>query len=382
MTVPPARPVFPPEDRAVIAAMIDESLASGSLTLGPHTRRFEDAVASHHGVAHAVAVSSGTAALEIALRTLDVQGREVVVPANTFFATAAAVVHAGGIPRFADVDPGTFALSPATIEAATADGLCAGVILVHIGGLVTPDIDNIVELCQERGLFLVEDAAHAHGAGYLGALAGSFGSAGALSFYPTKVVTSGEGGVLLTNDAVARDEARTYRDQGKASFAGGDHVRMGYAWRMSELHAAVGVVQMSRLEEFVATRRRVATLYDEALAGLPGITALPMPAGCEPNYYKYIALLESADRREPLKQLLRERHGVSLSGEVYAKPLHLHPVFAPWRAGPLPVAEDVCARHVCLPIHSDMTDQEAGQVVTGLGQVLAGAGGGPLLTTR
>ena len=378
--VPPARPTFPVDDRAAITKLIEESLATGSLTLGPNTERFEAAFAARHGVAHAVAVSSGTAALEIALRALSgpdpegLAGRTVIVPANTFFATAAAVVHAGGVPRFADIDPATFALSPATVEPLLDDG-CAGVVVVHIGGFVSPDTATLADLCRSRGLFLLEDAAHAHGASFAGRAAGSIGDAGAFSFYPTKVITSGEGGMITTGDAALRDEAVIYRDQGKAGFLGGDHVRLGYAWRMSELHAAVGTVQLARLDEFIAVRRRIARLYDEALAGIPGITPVLAPEGSEPNYYKYLAVLDEGIDRAGLKKALRADHAVGLSGEVYAGPLHHQPVFAGRPHGPLPVSEDLCARHVCLPVHNDMADSEAEQVIEGLRAVLAGSPG-------
>ena len=386
--VPPARPTFPSDDRAAIAKMIEESLASGSLTLGPNTERLEEAFATRHQVPHAVAVSSGTAALEIALRALadpdgsgrGLGGRTVIVPANTFFATAAAVVHAGGVPRFADIDPLTFTLSPATVEP-VLDDRCAGVVIVHIGGFVSPDTAVLADLCRARGLFLLEDAAHAHGAAFAGRPAGSIGDAGAFSFYPTKVITSGEGGMITTTSTTTgagehlRDEARIYRDQGKAGFLGGDHVRLGYAWRMSELHAAVGLVQLSRLDEFVAVRRRIARLYDEALGGIPGITPVLAPEGSEPNYYKYLALLDDGIERHAVKSALREEHAVGLSGEVYASPLHRQPVFADLAGGPLPVAEDLCARHVCLPVHNDMADAEAEQVLDGLRVVLSRVAG-------
>ena len=376
--VPPARPTFPVDDRAAIAKLVEESLATGSLTLGPNTERLEEAFAARHQIAHAVATSSGTAALEIALRALGAPGgrgglggRAVVVPANTFFATAAAVMHAGGVPRFADIDPATFTLSPATVEA-VLDETCAGIVIVHIGGFVSPDTAALADLCRARGLFLLEDAAHAHGASFAGRPAGSIGDAGAFSFYPTKVITSGEGGIVTTADEAFRDEARIYRDQGKAGFLGGDHVRLGYAWRMSELHAAVGVTQLARLDEFVAVRRRIARLYDEALAGIGGITPVLAPEGSEPNYYKYLAVLDAGIDRAGLKKVLREEHGVGMSGEVYASPLHRQPVFADLPAGPLPVSEDLCARHVCLPIHNDMADSEAEQVIEGLRAELPG----------
>ena len=369
--VPAARIVFAPEDRAKALAMMDEALSSGALTLGPHTQRLEAEFGARHAAPFAIAVSSGTSALEIILRTLDVEGREVVVPTNTFFATAAAVIHAGGVPRFVDVERETLALSASTVRPALSERTAA-VILVHIGGLVTAEAEAMARVCRESGVPLVEDAAHAHGAAYERAHAGSFGIAAAFSFYPTKVMTTAEGGMIVTRDERLRDEAVIYRDQGKAGFLGGEHVRMGYAWRMSELHAAVGIVQLARLDEFISVRRRVAALYDEGLDGIRGVTPLVVARGCEPNYYKYIAYLDEGIDRQRVKEALRRR-GVSPSGEVYATPLHLEPVFAHLGPDCFPVAEDVCRRHLCLPIHSDMTDDEAGRVVEALGAAVGEA---------
>jgi dTDP-4-amino-4,6-dideoxygalactose transaminase len=368
--VPAARIVFSPEDRKEILTLIDESLRTGSLTLGPHTQAFEEAFRNQHQAPFAVAVSSGTSALEIIVRCLGLEGSEIIVPTNTFFATAAAVLHAGAIPRFADVSASTLALSAATVEAAITPATRA-VLVVHIGGLISPEVVAIQALCRQRGLTLIEDAAHAHGSSLDGEPAGSFGRAAAFSMYPTKVVTSGEGGVIVTADERLRDEAIIYRDQGKAGFLGGEHVRMGYAWRMSELHAAVGLVHLRRLDEFVAARQRAAARYDEALAGGDGIVPLPLPSNCKSNYYKYVALLSPGLDRSEIKQSLREEHGIALSGEVYARPLHHEPVFGDWAAGSFPVADDVCARHICLPVHSDMSDDEAASVITGISTVIA-----------
>jgi perosamine synthetase len=370
--IPAARLVFPPEDRAEIHALIDASLTSGSLTLGPHTAAFEAEFAARHGVPYAIAVSSGTSAIEIILRHLDVAGSEVVVPANTFFATAAAVVHAGGRVRLADVDAPTLALSVATVEAALTDET-AGVVMVHIGGLVSPETPAIRDLCARRGLFFVEDAAHAHGSKLDGVSAGTFGAAAAFSFYPTKVMTSGEGGMIVTADERLRDDAVVYRDQGKAGFFGGEHVRMGAAWRMSELHAAVGLVQLRRLDQFIAARRAAASVYDAALSGADapkGLGLVPAPAGCVGNYYKYVAMLDPGIDRDDFKRAMREEHAVSMSGEVYAAPLHHHPIFAALAHDGLSVSEAVCARQVCLPVHSDMTDDEAHRVIAAAKAVL------------
>ena len=363
MAVPAARVVFSDGDRSTVADAVSEILASGALTLGPHTAGFEADFAAVHESRHAVAVSSGTAAIEIALRIADVTGRDVVVPANTFYATAAAVLHAGGRPVFADVDAATFALSVATVEAALTPNTAA-VVLVHIGGLVTPEVHALRELCDDRDIALIEDAAHAHGCTYDGRPAGTFGLAGAFSFYPTKVTTAGEGGMIVTDSETVRDEARIYRDQGKGAFTTNHHVRHGSAWRLSEVNAAVGRVHLRRLPEFIEARRAVAERYTAALAGLAGLEPLAEPAKCRGNFYKYIALLPDGVDRNQFKADVFERFEVRLSGEVYDLPLHRQPVFEQYAGGSLPVAEDVCARHVCLPIHSDMRDDEVEQVIT------------------
>lgn len=363
--VPAARIVFGDDDRAEVLRLVDASLRCGSLTLGELGASFEHDFAVRHLAPHAVAVASGTAALEIVLRAVGAGGADVVVPANTFFATAAAVVHAGGTPRFADVDRSTFALTADTVDAAITPATKV-VVMVHIGGVISPEVTAVADLCARRGLILVEDAAHAHGADLGGRPAGSWGRAAAWSFYPTKVVTSGEGGMVTTADADLAAEARIYRDQGKAGFLSGSHVRMGAAWRMSELHAAVGAVHLRRLDEFVAVRRAVAARYSEALAGMAAVEVPALPVNVASNYYKYPVLLRPGTDRAALKARLAGEHHVSLSGEVYATPLHREPVFADLWERALPAAEDVCARQVCLPVHSDMSLEEADRVVAAL----------------
>ena len=368
MRVPAARIVFTDEDRREIAERIDAALASGILTLGANTAEFESDFAGVHQTPHAVAVSSGTAALEIILRASGVAGGDVVVPTNTFAATAFAVLGAGARPVFADIDPATFALSVESVRAALTPNTAA-VVLVHIGGLITPDALAIRQLCDERGITLVEDAAHAHGSTLDGRHAGSFGVAAAFSFYPTKVITSGEGGMILTGDERIRDEALAYRDQGKASFGGNVHVREGSAWRMSELHAAVGLVQLRRLPAFLDLRDRIAARYDAGVDAIGGFDRLVIPVGSRSNHYKYPVLPGFELDRAEFKADLRERFDVSLSGEVYERPLHLQPVFQRYAGGSLPAAERVCATHLCLPLHSDLTDAEADHVLTALAGV-------------
>jgi dTDP-4-amino-4,6-dideoxygalactose transaminase len=369
LRIPPAKVFFPDEDRRVILDQIDEALALGQLTLGKHVKLFEESFAQQAGTRYAVAVNSGTSSLEIPLRIFDVRDKTVLVPTNTFFATPAAVIHAGGRPRFVDADPTTFAISLQEIRRRITEDT-AGVIVVHIAGVVTPEMSAIREFCTERGLFLLEDAAHAHGSSFKGQPAGSFGDAASFSFYPTKVMTSAEGGMIVTDRKDVYEEALIYRDQGKADFYSNFHTRLGYNWRMSEPHAIIGRTQLARLEEFIATRNRIANIYDEGLKSIPGIATLPLPPGCRSNYYKYLALLDDSADRKPLKQTLREDYGMGLSGEVYDTPCHVQPIFAEFSAGDFPIADDICGRHVCLPVHAAMKDDEAKYVVASIAKAL------------
>src|SRR4051812_20189257 len=199
LRVPPAQVHIPATDRQEILRRIDEAMSAGQLTLGAIGRELEERFAAHHGARHAIAVNSGTSSIEIPLRALGVKDKEVLVPANTFFATAAAEIAAGARPKFVDCDPSTMAIDLESVRAAIGPDT-AGVVVVHIGGLVTPVIRELKALCDEHGIFLFEDAAHAHGSSLGDQMAGTFGIAGSFSFYPTKVITSGEGGIIVTDD--------------------------------------------------------------------------------------------------------------------------------------------------------------------------------------
>ena len=368
MRVPPARILFPPEDRVAILERIDDALASGQLTLGPIGAELEAAFAARHDTRHAIAVSSGTAALEIILRAIGVAGREVVVPANTFFATAAAAVHAGARLRFVDCDPRTMSIDPADLEACIGPETAA-VVIVHIGGLITPAIDEIASMCAAAGVDLVEDAAHAHGSAHDGRSAGTFGRAASFSFYPTKVIAGGEGGMIVTNDDDIAEEARVYRDQGKGSFHANFHTRMGANWRMSEPHAAIVQSQLHRLDEFIERRQVLAARYDAALASLD-LAPLAIPESASSNFYKYVAFLPEGVDRTLFKQHLRSEFEIGLSGEVYDTPLHHQPIFSELDDRALPGAEWLCARHVCLPLYPALSEDDVDYVVESLATAL------------
>jgi perosamine synthetase len=373
LKIPAARVAFSPDDVRAICDLLTRSLQTGALTLGPVGREFETEFARVCQRKHAVAVSSGTSAIEIALRCVGVTGRDVLVPANTFFATAAAAMHSGARVRLVDIEHDTLAMNMRDLER-KVDHNTAAVVMVHIGGVVSPRTTQIAEFCQARGIAFIEDAAHALGSTLETRAAGSFGLAGCFSLYPTKIITSGEGGMIVTDDEQLANEARIYRDQGKAGFTQNLHTRLGYNWRLSEPHAAIGLVHMRHLAEFVAERRVLAQQYDTLLARCPQLRAMPTPAGCASNYYKYLAWLPDGVDRGRLKAQLREEYGVALSGEVYELPLHLQPVFETLAApGTLPVAEAACARHICLPIYQGMSHSDVEFVVAALTAVLRSA---------
>ena len=371
MKIPAAKIYFPGEDRKELLKQIDGILESGQLTLGKYTKEFEERFAEDVGTKYAIAVNSGTSALEIPLRALDVKGHSVIVPANTFFATPASVIHAGGEVIFADVTE-NLCIDPESVKENIREDT-KGVIVVHIGGIIPPQTKEIQEICEGHNLFLIEDAAHAHGSTLAGKKAGGFGDAAAFSFYPTKVMTSGEGGMITTDDKKIYERALAFRDQGKAGFYGNVHTEMGYNWRLSEIHAAMGLSQFARLGEFISDRRRIAKIYDEELKKIDRVAAITIPSDVKSNYYKYVALLDEGIDRADLKRELKEKYEVGLSGEVYELPCHLQPIFKDlygFTDGAFPVAEDVCKRQICLPVFATMTEEQAKYVVDSLMEVL------------
>ena len=371
--VPPVKPYFSPGDIEQIKNDLEKILKSGMLIMGEYTKKFEGEYAKLCAVKHAIAVNSGTSALEIVLRAIDLKKEdEVLVPTNTFTATAATAIFAGAKLVLADINSESLCLDAKNLQRYLTENTKA-VIVVHIGGLVCPDMDEIRKICDENQIFLVEDAAHAHGSTLNGRHAGSLGDAGCFSFYPTKVMTTGEGGMITTNHDEIAEKARVLRDQGKESFHSSRIIKLGYNWRMTEISAAIGLVQLRRLPEMVRNRKKIAEYYDQKLNETDLIQPRKTNSNIVNNYYKYIAFLGSKIERDEFKQKLAKK-GVRCGGEVYWPPVHLQPIYQELlgtKQGDFPVAEDVCRRMVCLPMFSQMTLDEAEYVIEKVAEVFA-----------
>ncbi len=357
LKVPSLMVGFNEDEIARVLRDAEEILRSGRLILGPFTEKFEAEFARAVGTEHAVAVNSGTTALEVVLRAIEVCGREVLVPSNTNFASAAAAVYAGG--KVVLYDGGLYPDWEDVRRKITSK--TAALIVVHIGGYLSPELNEMVEYCRERNVFFLEDAAHAHHASLKGARAGSFGDAGAFSFFPTKVMTTGEGGMITTDDGELAEKARMYRDQGKDS-TGLYHRVMGNSWRVTEIGASMGLAQLASLDRDTAYRQKVIRLY-EAELGESSVFDFPdTDPEMKPSGYKCVVVLRPSQDRKSLEETLTAR-GVQLGRPVYELPLHKQPVFQPVSSGNYPVCEDFCNRHTCLPLWRSISSEQQTAVI-------------------
>jgi len=351
-----ASPCFDDKSVSGILRDIKSVLRSGVLTGGPHVREFEDRFAAYMKAKHAVATSSGTSNLEICLRYFKLKGREVIVPTNTFVATPNSVIFAGGKPVFADMREDTLCIDPEDAKEKITSRT-AGVIVVHIAGLVCPQIKELAELCEDHDLFLLEDCAHAHGAMIDGKMAGTLSDAGCFSFYPTKVMTTGEGGMITTDDSRLAEAACCMRNHGQSP--DGVMVILGHNWRMNEIAAILGKYQLENLEKFVQKRNKVARMYDEELKNMRGVSLFKTPSNIRHSYYKYAVRLADNVDKDELARILKHECNIE-TGNVYYPPCHLNPFYEEnfgTREGDLPVAERVLKKVLCLPVHVGLSER-------------------------
>ena len=370
MEVPFSRPYLTGREADAVA----EAIASRWVAQGPRVRDFEAAWAARVGAREAVATANGTAALHLALYASGVgSGDEVIVPSLSFVATANAVWHCGARPVFADIEPATLNLDPAATEAAITPRTKA-IMPVHQLGLPA-DMDAFAALAERHGLALVEDAAPSVGALYKGTPVGGLPSVACFSLHARKVITTGEGGMITTQDAELADRLRRLRHHGMdlsdlARHTAGDVVFEGYperGWnaRMTDMQAAMGIVQLEGLDDVLARRRALAGRYTEALAGIDGIEPPGEPAGVTHSWQSYAVRLDEAvvgPRLELMRALLRE--GVHTRRGPTA--IHLEQSWAGTADQPLPETERAGENVLLLPLFPDLTDEQQDHVLAAL----------------
>jgi dTDP-4-amino-4,6-dideoxygalactose transaminase len=380
--IPFAQPSF---DELEVEA-VSRVLTSGWVSTGPEAQAFEEEFASYVGASNAVALNSCTAALHLGMVALGVgPGDEVIVPAVTFTATAAAVVHAGGTPVLTDVDPDTLIITPDTAAAMITPRTVA-IIVVHFAGRMG-DMHALRALADERGVALIEDAAHALPASRDGVRVGELGDVCAFSFFATKTITSAEGGMLCTADpeieqrvrilslhGISREAVGRYRPGGSAHY---EVFEPGYKYNLSDLQAALGRAQLTKADRFMARRREIAGQYLEALADLPQLDLPPDDTPTDLSAWYLFAVQLRIDRMSAGRDAFAARlHEFGVGTSVHFKPLHLYRAWRERRAQPvaLPCAEAAAERLLSLPIYPAMDDLATVQVIDAVRSVSAELG--------
>jgi dTDP-4-amino-4,6-dideoxygalactose transaminase len=350
------------EFEAAFGSIVDRA----AYTMGPELQEFEQVFAAFCGCSHAVGVSSGTDAVKLALIAAGVRpGDEVIVPVNTFIATAEAVSHIGATPVFVDCLEDSGLIDPAAVGTAVTSRTTA-LLPVHLYGQPA-DMAALAKIASAHGLTVVEDACQAHGATYAGRPVGSLGATAAFSFYPGKNLGAlGDGGAVTTNDATAAETVRLYRNHGQEDKY--THRVAGYCDRLHNLQAALLLVKLKRLSGWNEARRVAARDYDSALAGMPGVSVTRVHDGRGAVYHLYVVMVED---RDGVRERMGER-GVD-SGIHYPVPLHLQPAyeFLGYGRGDFPAAERRAARILSLPMFPEIDDRQRAHVVDALEQALA-----------
>lgn len=378
MDIPLARPYTDEREIEAVAAVI----RSGWVSQGPKVMEFEALVADYVGARYAIATNSCTSALHLSLLLQGVGPEdEVICPSFTCMATANAIRHTGAKPVFVEIDPRTFNLDPQAVSRAITPRT-RGIMVVHQIGLAA-DMDAIWEIARRHNLIVVEDAATALGGKYKGKPIGSLGAPTCFSFHPRKVITTGEGGMITTDDEAFAERARILRSHGASvsdlvrhqarGVIYASYPEAGYNYRMTDLQGAMGVEQMKKLPEILARKREIASFFNEELSKIPGVEVPYVPDYAEHSYQSYlIGLPPHIDRDALLRQMAERgiscRHGIA--------PMHLEPYYrALYGEIHLPVTEEISRRTMFLPIFPRMTMVEQRYIVESLRALLAAAGG-------
>lgn len=335
-------------------------IKSGWLTQGKKVSEFEESFAKYIGVKHAIAVFNGTAALHTALAALGVDsGDEVIVPSFSFIATANSLLYQGAKPVFADIDPVTLNLDPADVEKKMSYKT-RGIIPVHYGGLPA-DMDSFVSLARKHNLFVLEDAAEAVGSIYRGKKVGAIGTVGIFSFHAQKVITTGEGGMITTNDDELAEKCRIIRNHGR-DIKTKKFVRLGYNYRMTEIQAAIGIEQVNKIEQVIDKRRRNAVYLTKNLKDIKDLFTPYEPDYSRHTYMLYTVKIDAEIKRGSLQNFLRDR---GIESKVYFNPLHLEPFYRTtgYSKCSLPRTEEMGKKVLSLPVHAKLSKNDLNHII-------------------
>jgi len=347
-----------------------EVLRSGRLALGQKTKEFEESMAGYVGVRHAVAVSSGTAALHLAVKALGIgRGEQVLVPAFTFAASANVLLYEGAVPVFVDIEPTTYNLDPEDVERKITSKTKA-IMVVDVFGHPAA-WDEILRIAERYGLQVIDDSCEALGAQYRGRKIGQLGDVAAFAFYPNKQITTGEGGMIVTDSEEIAMLCRSLLNQGRSRMGSWlEHERLGYNYRMDEMSAALGASQLRRIESFLTKRRGVAQMYTERLADLRGIQSPVVAPHVLMSWFVYVATLDEGLDRDEIMQFM-ESKGIPV--RAYFPPLHrqhyIRDAIGEDLAA-LPRTESIASRTLALPFHNNLSVDQVERVVAALAQAI------------
>jgi perosamine synthetase len=347
-------------DRAELA-LIEKSIENRWLTEGPYAKQFQESIRAHTGSKHVMFAPNGTLGLFLALLGLGLeQGDEIVIPTFTFYGSATAAVFAGLKPVFVDVDPETFNARPSDFEAAIGPRTRA-LMPVHIYGQAC-DVAGVLDVARKHKLMVVEDAAQALGTTFRGKLAGTYGDIGVYSTFSDKVITTGEGGILVTDSDDLAGRLALLRNQGRPNAGTFVHPSLGMNFRITDLQAAIGVAQMQKLPEILADRAKKWKLYSEALRGVGDLQFMSIVPGSSIVPFRFPIL---SGRRDELARHLESR-GIQTRGFFY--PMHLQPKLKAANPARLPVAESLYERGLCLPVYVNLTDAQIDEITGAIRQ--------------
>jgi perosamine synthetase len=348
-------------------------LRTPSLSLGPKLTEFETAFAKYIGRKRAVAVNSGTSGLFLCMLALEIgPGDEVITTPFTFIASSNSIMMAGAKPVFADIDPLTLNIDPAKIEAKIT-GKTKAILPVAIFGSPA-NFDKICKIAQKHKLKIIEDSCEALGSSLNGKKAGTFGTMSAFGLYPNKQITTGEGGVILTDDDYLADVCASLRNQGRGKGGGWlEHERLGYNFRLSDINCALGIVQLSRIDEIKAKRKQVAKWYQEMLSSDKRLIVPADPPGCDISWFVFVVRLKDAAAAQHRDKILEAMKKRDIQVSNYFSPVHLQPFMVEkfgYKPGDFPVTESVSKSTIALPFYNNLTKDQTAIVCKTLKEVL------------